>query len=94
MDEAGLGGHGRAAQAVGTVVASPPGELAAAEMAYVGRAVPITLLWVSGQQRESHTPPSPLLQPSCTLLSPRGRGLLPPTMPLHLDASPPGGLGS
>ena len=48
MDEAGLGGHGRAAQAVGTVVASPPGELAAAEMAYVDRAVPITLLWVSG----------------------------------------------
>ena len=71
------------------MVASPPGEVAAAELAYVGRAVPITPVWVSGQQRESRHAPSSLLQPSCTLLSPRGKGPLLPTMPLHRDASPP-----
>lgn len=89
MDEAGLGGHGRAAQAVGTVVASPPGELAAAELAYVGRAVPITLLWVSGQERESHTPPAPSCSPpALSFLLEAGGSSLPPCRSILMPVLP------
>lgn len=60
-----------------------PGMVAAEELAHVGKAVPITPLWVSRRQRESWKPqvPCPLLQPSYALLSPRGKAAPPSLHP-------------